>query len=205
MILFCLPPNQQRKWSRSVVSDSLWPHGHQAPLSMGLLEWVAIFFSRESSWPRDRTQISRIVDRPFNRLSHQGSQSAVLCYNSVWFYSWICLYVFIWFLWCVCLCLHQYPIFFYYSFASDVHVCLSTLVFIIILTSWPLFNDRFRIEKKSIVFTSGILLPSFLFGENLTYDILPLSEFIHWGLLYFLSVNFYFFQKSFLSSGLINL
>ena len=30
------------KWSRSVVSDSLRPHGHQAPLSMG--------FSRQGYW-----------------------------------------------------------------------------------------------------------------------------------------------------------
>ena len=30
------------KWSCSVVSNSLWPHGHQAPLSMG--------FSRQEYW-----------------------------------------------------------------------------------------------------------------------------------------------------------
>ena len=30
-----------------------------------VLEWVAISFSRGSSWPRDRTQVSRIVDRRF--------------------------------------------------------------------------------------------------------------------------------------------
>ena len=30
-----------------------------------LLEWVAIFFSRGSSWPRDRTWVSLIVGRPF--------------------------------------------------------------------------------------------------------------------------------------------
>ena len=43
---------------------------HQAPPSMGfsrqeVLEWVAISFSRESSQPRDRTQVSHIVDRRF--------------------------------------------------------------------------------------------------------------------------------------------
>ena len=31
-----------RKWSRSVVSNSLWTHGHQAPPSMG--------FSRQEYW-----------------------------------------------------------------------------------------------------------------------------------------------------------
>ena len=30
-----------------------------------VLEWVAISFSRESSQPRDRTQVSHIVDRRF--------------------------------------------------------------------------------------------------------------------------------------------
>ena len=30
-----------------------------------ILEWVAISFSRRSSWPRDWTQVSRIVDRHF--------------------------------------------------------------------------------------------------------------------------------------------
>ena len=40
-----------------------WTVAHQAPLSMGffqarMLEWVAIFCSRESSWPRNQTQVS---------------------------------------------------------------------------------------------------------------------------------------------------
>ena len=30
-----------------------------------VLKWIAISFSRGSSWPRDRTQVSRIVDRRF--------------------------------------------------------------------------------------------------------------------------------------------
>ena len=43
---------------------------HQAPPSMGfskqeVLKWVGFPFSRESSQPRDRTQISHIVDRHF--------------------------------------------------------------------------------------------------------------------------------------------
>ena len=37
------------------------------------LEWIAISFSSGSSWPRDRTWVSRIVDRHFYHLSHQGS------------------------------------------------------------------------------------------------------------------------------------
>ena len=38
-----------------------------------VLQWVAISFSRRSSWPRDRTQVSRIAGRRFNPLSHQGN------------------------------------------------------------------------------------------------------------------------------------
>ena len=52
-------------WMCSVVSDTLGPQelACQAPLSMGffqarILEWVAISYSRGSSWLRDRTCIS---------------------------------------------------------------------------------------------------------------------------------------------------
>ena len=47
-----------------------WTVAYQAPLSMGffqarVLEWVAMSFSRRSSRPRDRTQVSHIVGRHF--------------------------------------------------------------------------------------------------------------------------------------------
>ena len=35
-------------------------------LQARILEWVAIPFSRGSSWPKDRTQVSCIADRGFN-------------------------------------------------------------------------------------------------------------------------------------------
>ena len=35
-------------------------------LQAKILEWVAISFSRGSSWPRDRTQVSHIAGRRFN-------------------------------------------------------------------------------------------------------------------------------------------
>ena len=35
-------------------------------LQARILEWVAIFFSRGSSWPRDWTQVSHIAGRGFN-------------------------------------------------------------------------------------------------------------------------------------------
>ena len=48
---------------------------HQPPPSMGFsrqeLEWVAISFSRGSSQPRDRTQVSHIVGRRFTNQPTQ--------------------------------------------------------------------------------------------------------------------------------------
>ena len=56
----------------SVVSDSLWSHGRSPPgssvhgiLQARILEWVAISFSKGSSWPRDWTQVSCIAGRFF--------------------------------------------------------------------------------------------------------------------------------------------
>ena len=37
------------------------------------LEWIAISFSSRSSWPRDWTWVSHIIDICFHPLSHQGS------------------------------------------------------------------------------------------------------------------------------------
>ena len=61
------------KWNRSVVSDSLQPHGLYRPpgssvhgiFQARILEWVAISFSRRSSWPRDWTRVSHIVGSRF--------------------------------------------------------------------------------------------------------------------------------------------
>ena len=48
--------------SRSVVSYSLQPHGliHRI-LQARILEWVAFHVSRESSQPREQTQVSHIA------------------------------------------------------------------------------------------------------------------------------------------------
>ena len=71
-----LPPGPRTFFSllfrRSVVSDSLRPHGLQSGSSVHgilqgiVLEWVAISFSRGTSRPKDRTQVSRLVGRRFN-------------------------------------------------------------------------------------------------------------------------------------------
>ena len=58
-------------FSGSVMSRSLWPHSlYSLPgsfahgiLQARILEWVAIPFSRGSSWPRGQTQVSHIADR----------------------------------------------------------------------------------------------------------------------------------------------
>jgi len=76
------------KWSRSVVSDSLRPHGHQAPLSMG--------FSRQEYWSElpfpspgnFQTQGSN-SGLPHCRqtlycLSHQGS--ICMCTTQIYWY-----------------------------------------------------------------------------------------------------------------------
>ena len=61
-------------WSCSVVSDSLWPHGHQAPPSVGFSRqeyWSGLLFPSPGDlpdpWigPRDWTQVSHILDRCF--------------------------------------------------------------------------------------------------------------------------------------------
>ena len=52
---------ESKSVSRSVTSDSAtpWTVGHQyGVLQARILEWVAIPFSRESSQPRDQTQVS---------------------------------------------------------------------------------------------------------------------------------------------------
>ena len=61
--------------SHSVVSDSLWPHDCGPPGSSfhlipqaRILEWVAIPFSRESSWPRELLCYGQII----YHLSHLG-------------------------------------------------------------------------------------------------------------------------------------
>ena len=42
-------------------------------LQAGILDWIAIPFSRGSSQPRDQTQVSCIAGRFFYQPNHQGS------------------------------------------------------------------------------------------------------------------------------------
>ena len=61
--------------SHSVVSDFLWSMDYTVDgiLQARILEWVAFSFSRWSSQPRDRTQVSCIAGGFFVQLSHKGS------------------------------------------------------------------------------------------------------------------------------------
>ena len=68
----CLKSIMEAKWSCSVMSNSLQPHGlyptrllHPWDFQARVLEWVAISFSRGSSQPRDWTWVSRIAGRHF--------------------------------------------------------------------------------------------------------------------------------------------
>ena len=64
--------SKERKWSHSVYLTLCDPMDCSLPgssihgiLQARRLEWVAISFSRGSSWPRDRTWVSRIAGRHF--------------------------------------------------------------------------------------------------------------------------------------------
>ena len=67
--------------SRSIVSDSLQPHDYSLPgssvhgiLQAEILEWVAITFSRASSWPRDPTRVFCIASRFFTIWATKEAQ-----------------------------------------------------------------------------------------------------------------------------------
>ena len=59
-----------------MVSDSLWPGDYTVHgiLQARILEWVAFPFSRGSSQPRDRTQVSRITGRFFTSWATREAQ-----------------------------------------------------------------------------------------------------------------------------------
>ena len=47
-------------------------------LQARILEWIAISFSRGSSWPRDQTRVSHIAGRCFNLWATREAQKAIL-------------------------------------------------------------------------------------------------------------------------------
>ena len=80
------------KWSEVAQScPTLWDPVDCSPpgssvhgiLQARILEWVAISFSRGFSWPRDRTQVSRIAGRCFNLWATREAQLTVIVYQLV--------------------------------------------------------------------------------------------------------------------------
>ena len=67
---------KERKWSCSVMSNSLWPHGHQAPPSMGFSRqeyWSGLPFPSPGNFPTQGSNPGLPHCRQTrNRLSHQG-------------------------------------------------------------------------------------------------------------------------------------
>ena len=74
MLIICIKLNHEVKWSEVAqlyptfcdpMDCSLPGSSVHGIFQAIVLEWIAISFSRGSSRPRDRTQVSRIVDRRF--------------------------------------------------------------------------------------------------------------------------------------------
>ena len=68
--------------SRSVMSGSLQPHelnpqgsSVHGILQARILEWVDVSFSRESSWPRNQTQVSWIAGKFFTIQATRENQN----------------------------------------------------------------------------------------------------------------------------------
>ena len=66
---FCLLPWSEVAQSRPTLCDpmdcGLPGSSVHGIFQARMLEWVAIYFSRGASWPRDQTWVSRMVDRCF--------------------------------------------------------------------------------------------------------------------------------------------
>ena len=90
------------KWSCSVISDSLRPRGPGSShgiFQARVLEWVAISFSRGSSWPRDWTRVSCIPGRCFTEPPGNlpyNSKRSLLAISSVQLLSCLWLFATLW-------------------------------------------------------------------------------------------------------------
>ena len=94
---YCMNEDKVFAWksesiSRSIMSDSFvipWTVSCQVPcpwvLQARILEWVAVPFSRGSSWPRDGTQVSWIAGRFFTgslQITHYSGNHTIC--NVIW-------------------------------------------------------------------------------------------------------------------------
>ena len=68
------------------LSATLWTVAHQDPLhheifQARILEWIVIFYSKGSSWPRNQTQVSYIFHIGRQILHHCATQEAYMDYQ----------------------------------------------------------------------------------------------------------------------------
>ena len=98
-----------------------------------MLEWVAISFSRGSSWPKNWTLVSRTVCRQtLYRMSHQGSLSL---------YIYMCVYIYI----------HTHVLYTYiHTDISYIHI-LNQNKYIYLYTKPPFLN----VFPKMLLFSKG--------------------------------------------------
>ena len=81
----------KRKWKCQTLSRvwffaTPWTLAHQGSSTHGILqarilEWAATSFSRGSTWPRDRTQVSRIAGRCFNLCATREALGTCVIFN----------------------------------------------------------------------------------------------------------------------------
>ena len=88
-------------------------------LQAGILEWVSIHFSRESSQPRYWTWVSCTAGRFFYHLGHQGSPSHCQTF-SLFLYKFICGLMEYYFTQWVIIC------YYHYSFLFSTHPWLAS-------------------------------------------------------------------------------
>ena len=81
--------------SRVWLSATPWTVAHQTPLSLWFSrqedEWVAILFSRASSWPRDWIRVSYITGRIFTSEPPGKPREHAMCCFSCFFFSVVCV------------------------------------------------------------------------------------------------------------------
>ena len=87
--------SEEKSLSSVQLFATPWTVAHQAPQSMEIfqvrvLEWVAISFSRGSSWPRDQTQVSWIACRRFTVWATREAHTLNIFHGSDRSYSfWV--------------------------------------------------------------------------------------------------------------------
>ena len=108
--------NYMDRWKKVLMAQSCLtlcdPMGYRLPrssvqeiLQEKILEWVAIPFSRGSSWPRDSTQVSYIAD---NFYCWAMREAIYICiYMNICVY--ICMYIYMYICVYICIYIYSFP------------------------------------------------------------------------------------------------